>query len=330
MLEIRNLQKIQDGKTVLDISLLDVKAGEVTALVGPVDSGKDILFQLLCGRIQPTNGRLNLAGVTPFHERKTFSQLVGVIFPEESFYKRLSVMENLLFFSRLYHLPRSRVIEVLEQVGMADQTQEIFDKLSPGLCRRLALGRALLNHPRILLLANPFDGCEQVSVTLISRVIRNEAHAGAAVLIVTQDKSHLENLCDRIHILNQGCVINSYDPREEQQFQKPFMVPARSEDRVILVEPAEILFAFAQDDRAYLQTPDGCLSTQFTLAELEKRLSRRGFFRAHRGYLVNLQQVKEVIPFTRDSFSLRLKNSEGTEIPLSKSAERELRELLEY
>ena len=59
-------------------------------------------------------------------------------------------------------------------------------------------------------------------------------------------------------------------------------------------------------------------------------MSRSGFFRAHRAYLVNLQQVKEVIPYTRDSFTLRLKDAAGTEIPLSKSAERDLRDLLGY
>ena len=108
------------------------------------------------------------------------------------------------------------------------------------------------------------------------------------------------------------------------------MIPARAEDKIILIDPAEILYAFAQEDRTYLQTLDERLPTQFTLAELEKRLSRSGFFRAHRAYLVNLQQVKEVIPYTRDSFSLRLKDAAETKIPLSKSAERELRELLEY
>ena len=66
------------------------------------------------------------------------------------------------------------------------------------------------------------------------------------------------------------------------------------------------------------------------MADLEKRLERSGFFRAHRGYLVNLQLVKEVIPYTRDSFSLRLKDPEGTKIPLSKSAARELRDLMGY
>ena len=86
----------------------------------------------------------------------------------------------------------------------------------------------------------------------------------------------------------------------------------------------------AQDDRAFLHTTDGRLPTQFTLTELEKRLSLSGFFRAHRSYLVNLQHVKEVIPYTRDSFTLKMKDEAGTQIPLSKSAARELRKLLDY
>ncbi|HAY85846.1 MAG TPA: hypothetical protein DCY42_13285 [Chloroflexi bacterium] len=108
------------------------------------------------------------------------------------------------------------------------------------------------------------------------------------------------------------------------------MIPAKLEGRVALVNPTDILFAIAQDNKAYLQTANDLFPTQFTLSELEKRLSRSGFFRAHRSYLVNLQHVKEVIPYTRDSFSLRLKDSANTEIPLSKSAARELRELLGY
>lgn len=330
MIEIRNLQKVQEGKTILEISLLDVKEGEIAAIVGPVDSGKDTLFNLLTGRVRPTSGTLKLAGLEPYHERGSFSRKVGVLFSEENLYKRLSALDNLQFYSSLYRLPRSRAGEVLDQVGLGDQAGITVEKLSPGLNKRLALGRALLNHPKILLLADPLTGCDQASVNLICQVIRNEVEDGAAVLIMTHDISHIENLCNRIFILSQGRITDSFDPRQEQNLHKPFMVPARSDDKIILVDPAEILYAFAQDDRAYLQTPDGQLSTQFTLSDLEKRLVRRGFFRSHRGYLVNLQQVKEVIPFTRDSFSLRLKDIKGTEIPLSKSAERELRELLDY
>jgi ABC-2 type transport system ATP-binding protein len=161
-------------------------------------------------------------------------------------------------------------------------------------------------------------------------MVRKQAQSGAAVLIFTHDMTGLEKLCDTVYHLDKGRVVESYNPQQEQLRNRPFMIPARAQDKIILIDPAEILYVFAQEDRTYLQTQDERLPTQFTLTELEKRLSRSGFFRAHRAYLVNLQQVKEVIPYTRDSFSLRLKDAAGTKIPLSKAAERELRELLEY
>ena len=330
MIVLTNLQKVLDQVTVIDIPSLEVKAGEVAALVGPVDSGKEVLFQLISGRIRPTTGSVRLAGVDPYHDQKGFSRQVGVLFPDNNLYKRMSVLGNLQFYCQLYRLPKTRPLEVLEQVGLADQAHTSTEKLSPGLSRRLALGRALLANPKVLLLVDPFAGCEQVSITLISQVVRRLVEAGAAALIFAQDAVNLEKLCDTVYRLEQGRIAESYNPQQEQQRNRPFMIPARAQDKIILVDPAEILYVFAQEDRTYLQTVEERLLTQFTLAELEKRLSRSGFFRAHRAYLVNLQQVKEVIPYTRDSFSLRLKDAAGTKIPLSKSAERELRELLEY
>ncbi len=330
MIELTDLQKVLDQSTVIDIPLLQVKAGEVVALVGPVDSGKDVLFQLLTGRIRPTNGRVRLAGLDPYHEQGAFSRQVGVLFPEDNLYKRLSVLGNLQFYCRLRRLPKTRAVEVLEQVGLADQASVSVERLSPGLSRRLALGRAILDQPIVLLLADPFAGCDQASIKMICQVVRKLAESGTAVMVFAHDAGGMEMLCDTVYRLDSGRIIDSFDPHEQKQRQRPFMVPARVEEKIILIDPADILYVFAQDDRAYLQTSEGRLPTQFTLAELEKRLSRSGFFRAHRAYLVNLQQVKEVIPYTRDSFTLRLKDTKGTEIPLSKSAERELRELLEY
>ncbi len=330
MIVLVDLQKVVDHSTVVDIPLLQVKSGEIAALFGTVDCGKDILLQLLIGKIRPTNGSVKVAGLNPYHDHQGFSQCVGVLFLEDTLYKRLSVIENLHFYCRLYHLPKTRSFEVLEQVGLADQAAMIAEKLSSGLSRRLALGRAILNNPRVLLLADPFAGCEQTSAELISQVVRKQAQTGAAVLIFAHDVTGLEKLCDTVYHLDQGRIIETFTPQQEQLHNRPFMIPARAEDKIILIDPAEILYVFAQEDHTYLQTQDERLPTQFTLTELEKRLARSGFFRAHRAYLVNLQQVKEVIPYTRDSFSLRLKDAGGTKIPLSKSAERELRELLEY
>ena len=330
MIELKSLQKVIDQKTVIDIEALSVRAGEIAALVGPVDSGKDTLFELLTGQSRPTAGEVRLAGVDPFVEKERFSRQVGVLFSEDALYKRQSAHGNLRFYCRLRRLPKSRAVEVLSQVGLADHADTRVEELPSSLVRRLAFGRAILHDPAVLLLVDPFAKCDDASVSLLSKVMRQQADDGAALLIIADDTTNLTSLCDTIYRLDQGRIVDVYKPEEERHSELPFMIPARLEGKIALVNPVEILYVVAQDDRAILQTAEGRLPTQFTLAELEKRLARSGFFRAHRGYLVNLQHVKEVIPYTRNSFSLRLRDAAGTEIPLSKSAASELRRLLDY
>jgi ABC-2 type transport system ATP-binding protein len=330
MIDLKGLQKVIDQITVLDVEALKIEAGEIAALVGPVDSGKDTLLELLTGQSRPTAGKVHLAGIDPHAERDRFSRKVGVLFSEDNLYNRMSPEGNLKFYCRLRRIPKARVAEVLRKVGLADHADVKVEKLPSNLKRRLAFGRAILHDPKVLLLVEPFAKCDDTSVVLLSDLIRQLAADGAATLILAEDTAKLDPLCDMIYRLEKGRVIDSYRPGEEPRVGLPFMIPAKQEGKVDLVDPADILYVMAQDDRAFLQTAEDLLPTQFTLAELEKRLSRSGFFRAHRSYLVNLQHVKEVIPFTRDSFTLRLKDEDGTQIPLSKSAARELRELLGY
>lgn len=330
MIELNSLQKIVDQNLVIDIEKLAVEAGEVVAVVGPAGTGKSHLLDLLVGRSRPTLGTLRLAGVDPRADRKGFSRQVGVLFAEDGVYKTRSPHANLAFYCRLWGLPKSLAGEILAQVGMADQGNAKTQKLAPGMVRRLAFGRAILHSPQVLLLVDPFVKCDKATISLLSRLIREQADQGAAVLILAEDAAHLPPVCDTIHTLHQGRVVASYHPQEEQRAELPFKIPVRMQDKVALVNPSDILYALAQEGRAFLQTADERLPTQFTLSELEQRLARSGFFRAHRGYLVNLQHVKEVIPYTRNSFSLILDDADETEIPLSKAAATELRELLGY
>ena len=330
MIELKNLQKLVGQSLAIDLEALSVETGEIAALVGPEDSGKDVLLELLIGRARPSAGSVRVAGIDPAAERERFSRRVGVMFREDGLYEQRSPLANLAFHCRLYGLPKSRAVEVLAQVGLADQADAKLNKLSPGLLRRLAFGRAILHRPEALLLVEPFARCDEASIALLRNLIRELAEDGAAVLILADDEANLTDLCDTIYVLSQGQIAESYRPLEERRAEQPFKVPAKAEDKVILVNPGDILCVVAEEGRAVLQTVDGRLPTQFTLAELEQRLARSGFFRAHRGYLVNLQHVREVIPYTRNSYSLRLDDADRTEIPLSKSAARELRELLGY
>jgi ABC-2 type transport system ATP-binding protein len=329
MIEVKDLQKVVKGNTVIDIPSLTVRAGEIVAFVGPAGSGKNTLLELLTGDTRPTAGTINLAGIDPFQEKDQVSHLLGILFLEDSLYKRLSPLANLEFHCRLYGLPRPRAVQVLSQVGLADQAGGRSDKLSTGLQRRLAFGRAILHAPKILLLFEPFARCDETTINLLSNVIRQQAGNGKVILIFSSDQSHINSFCDTIYTLNQGQIVDTTNPKEDQS-ALPFKIPAKQQDKVVLLNPADILYADAGEGRAFLVTNEGRLPTQFTLSELEERLARSGFFRAHRSYLVNLQHVREVIPFTRNSFSLRLDDPENTEIPLSKSAAGELRDLLGY
>jgi ABC-2 type transport system ATP-binding protein len=331
MIQFKNLQKAINGNLIIDIPDLKVEALEIAAIIGPSGSGKRVLFDLFCGKTRPTAGSLRLAGIDPYNDKDQLSQAAGILFTEDAVYNHLTPLANLEFLTRLYGLPKSRAEEVLSQVGLRDQANAKINKLSTSLLRRLAFGRAILHAPQVLLLFEPFARCDQTTVELLSSLMRSIAEDDHAILILADDQTNLENLCDTIHVLNQGRIIETHHPQEEQTASFPFKIPAKMEDKkIILLNPAEILYAYAEKGRSFLMTPDGKLPTQFTLSELEERLRLSGFFRAHRGFLVNLQHVKEVIPFTRNSFSLRLNDSVSTEIPLSKSAARELSDLLGY
>ena len=329
MIEIQGLQKINNNDTVLKISELAVQPGEIVAVVGPVDSGTHNLLELLLGKSPPTLGTILLNGVNP-HKTPAISHNIGVLFPEDGLYSRQTSQQNLTFHARLHNLSKDRIIQVLEQVGLADHADIKVGKLSSGLARRLAFGRAILHQPPILVLVDPFQRCDGGSITLLTDLIHSLAKEGTTILILADDPANLHSLCDVIHIIERGRITESYNPKDDQKTVLPFKIPVRLEGRVVLVNPADILFADAHEGKAYLQTREARLPTQFTLSELEERLSRSGFFRAHRSYLVNLQHVKEVIPYTRNSFSLRLDDGDNTEIPLSKAAAGDLRVLLGY
>jgi ABC-2 type transport system ATP-binding protein len=329
MIELRNVQKVIGGKTVLDIPELSVAAGETAGVFGLEDSGRDALFSLLIGRIRPTLGTVRLAGVDPAQLQREFSRLSGIVFSEDALYKNLSVRANLGFQADLYGLPKARIDEVLLQVGLADQASVKAETLPPGLKRRLAFGRAVLHRPKVLILEELFARCDETTVTLLESRVRALAEESAAVLLLASTPARLAPLCFRIYNIQQGRLLETRMESEEAG-RPSFKLPVKLEDKVVLLNPAEILYADAGEGRVFLVTLEGRLPTSYTLAELEGKLSRSGFFRAHRSILVNLQHVKEVIPYTRNSFSIRLDDIEGTKIPLSKSAAAELKAFFGY
>ncbi len=273
MVELKHLQKVIGQNTVVEIEALAVSAGEIAAIVGPAGSGETALFDLLLGRTRPTMGTVQVAGIDPAQDKHEFSQRVGVLFAEDSLYKNRPPLANLEFQCQLYGLPKARALEVLRQVGLADHANTSIEKLPPGMARRLAFGRAILHNPKVLLLVEPFTRCDESSIAVLGDLIRQQADHEVTVLILSADNTYLAPLCDAIYSLNQGRIVESRRPQEEGRPELPFKIPVRMEEKVVLFNPADILYAEAEEGRAFIVTAEGRFPTQFTLAELEGRLA---------------------------------------------------------
>jgi ABC-2 type transport system ATP-binding protein len=330
MIELRGLQKVVGERTVLAIDSLAVQPGQIVGVVGAAESGREALFELLIGRSRPSAGSVRVAGLDPGTQRGQLSRVAGVVFADDALYAHQTFLSNLTLFCQLNGLPNNRAREVLAEVGLADHAQAQPGSAPSSLTRRLAIGRALLHRPAVLVLAEPFARCDEPSLRLLSGLFRRLADDGVAILILSGSSEHLGGLCDAVLRIDQGQLRVDVPTQAEQQNVPAFKIPVRAEDKVVLFNPAEILFAEAEAGRVTIVTSDGRYPAQFTLAELEQRLARSGFFRAHRSYLVNLQHIKEVIPFTRNSYSLRLDDAANTTIPLSKAAAGELQSLLGF
>ncbi|MCB2213769.1 LytTR family transcriptional regulator DNA-binding domain-containing protein [bacterium] len=329
MIEIKRLQKISQGTTVLDIEEVSILSGEIVAVIGPTGSGITTLFDILLGKTQPSAGEARLNGFDPLGDKAEINSQVGVQFKNNALYQDQTAERNLRFFAQLHGLAKLRSLEVLQQIGLADQADTPVRDLTSGLARRLTFGRAILTHPTILILNHPFEQCDSDSIHWLKRLIREQAEGGAAILILDESAENLEDLCDRILTLRDG-RIDAVHAAGEQPSGLPFKIPVKLDGRVALLNPGDILYAEAAEGRTILKTSESELPSQFTLSELEERLKRSGFFRAHRSFLVNLQHVRDVIPYSRNSYSLRLDDADRTEIPLSKNAAAGLRELLDY
>ncbi len=334
VLQVRRLEKTIEHRTVLSIEQLDAAPGEVLGIIGPLGSGKTLLIRLLSGIVAPSGGSVVFDG----HDVQRTPSLrarMGLLFEEDLLYERLSVQDNLHTYCHLHGLPANRAREVLELVGLSDQMKTSANKLPSAGQRRLAFARALLAKPALLLLDQPVLRVGLDTQALFARLITQAAREGAAVVLTDEDLSWAGKCCTRVIELEDGRVTNSYQVEVEQGAAAPerfipYKVPARKDDRIVLYDPGDLLYATSRDGKTILRTASEEATTNLTLQELEARLAGRGFFKAHRAYLVNLQHIKAVIQYTRNSYTLQLDDKEGTLVPLSKQSEKELQELLGY
>lgn len=351
MLQIRSIQKIIDERVALAIEALDVAPGKIVAIIGPMSGGPSLLMRVLCGEVPLSGGTIRLGDRSLLDDPAARGR-IGVLFADDLLYKRQTVQENLDLIAQMRGRTPAQVTATLDLLGLRDQARTRVAKLAPTQQRRVALARAVLAQQGLLMLERPIARVDLATQALMVQAIQGVARDGAAVLVIDDDLTWVNRFCHEIFEMADGRIVSHLTPAalaaptpeplaapesgeapplpaETGRFV-PFKVPARCDDRIVLFDPNEILYATSRDSRTFLRTATEEVPTNLTLQELEARLVGWGFFKAHRAYLVNLQHIRSVFQYTRNSYILQLDDAPGTQIPLSKQSEKALQELLGY
>lgn len=205
MIEMNGIVKRFGGQTVLDGVTFTAREGEIFGMLGPSGAGKTTIINILTNQLQADGGSHSI-GVSPFE--------TGLMLDADGLYPRLSCLENLEVFTRLYGIPRAKALEALKSVGLEDAAKKPVHQLSNGMRQRLSLARAILHGPKVLFLDEPTSGLDPGTARGVHRLILRMRDGGATVFLTTHNMEEAVKLCDQVALLHKGIIVERGAPAE--------------------------------------------------------------------------------------------------------------------
>ncbi len=235
MIEVRHLVKRYGLKSVLRGLDFRVEPGEFVALLGPNGAGKTTFLRILASLSRPTSGNINMMGYALPAQAGAIRRRLGVVSHLPLLYGDLSAEENLHFYGRMYSISNrgDRVKEVLELVGLYLRRRDLVRTFSRGMQQRLAIGRAVLHDPQVVLFDEPHTGLDQDACAMLDGVLREVAARGRTVVMTSHDLGRAAGLASRFDVLSRGAIVASVQRQDigEDQLAAYY--------RQALQEPAE-------------------------------------------------------------------------------------------
>lgn len=215
MIHVRSLAKSFGPRTALAGVDLSVEAGEFVALVGPNGAGKTTLLRILATLVRPTSGTVRIAGLDPARAGEEVRRLIGFLSHRTLLYDDLTAEQNLRFYARMYDLDDgpTRIQDLLEQVGLATRRHDLVRTFSRGMQQRLAVTRAVLHRPQVLLLDEPYTGLDPNAAQVLTDLLTDLSEEGCTVVLTTHNLKRGLAVGGRIVVLTQGHLV--YDERRD-------------------------------------------------------------------------------------------------------------------
>lgn len=216
MITVKKLVKRFGLKTVLRGVDFEVQPGEFVALLGPNGAGKTTFLRILASLSRPSLGAVNIAGYSLPGQAAQVRARLGVVSHLPLLYGDLTADENLRFYARMYNIPNyePRITEVLQMVGLETRRRDLVRTYSRGMQQRLAIGRAVLHDPDVVLFDEPYTGLDQDASTMLDEVLQTVAAKGRTVVMTSHDLARAEDLATRFDILSRGVIAASASRKE--------------------------------------------------------------------------------------------------------------------
>ena len=211
MITVRKLIKRFGPKTVLRGLDFEVGNGEFVALLGPNGAGKTTFLRILSSLSRPAIGEVRVAGYYLPGQASAVRRRLGVVSHQPLLYGDLTAEENLSFYGRMYAVSnlKARIAEVLEMIGLAPRRRDLVRTFSRGMQQRLAIGRAVLHDPDVMLFDEPHTGLDQDACVMLDTVLREVAARGRTVVMTSHDLARAADLASRFDVLSRGKIVAS-------------------------------------------------------------------------------------------------------------------------
>lgn len=267
---VNGIKKKFGEKIVLNEINFNIQKGEILGLLGPSGAGKTTLIKILTGQIKATAGNASVLGKNVKEYKQDIYINFGMVLDNTGLYERLSCYDNLALYASLYQLPKQKIIEALEDVGLDKEKKKPVHKLSKGMKQRLVIARALMHEPAILFLDEPTTGLDPYTAGIIHNLIKEEQAKGKTVLLTTHNMEEASKLCNNVALLCDGSIVEYGEPEEicrKYNYLNKIRLFTKSGKTVIFENSSksasEIAKYFTQEDVESIHSTEPTLETVF-------------------------------------------------------------------